>query len=63
MGATAMGIKEGVCQGVFVCAHEGICSLQIASEAMSERLLRAVREGGRSEVVDLSPSVENRSGL
>ena len=27
VGATAMGIKEGVCQGVFVCAHEGICSL------------------------------------
>lgn len=51
------------CRGcVFVCAHEGTCSLQIASEAMSGRQ-RAVREGGRSEVVDLSPSVENRSGL
>lgn len=43
--ATAMGIKEGVCQGVFVCAHEGICGLQITSEATSERLLRAVRVG------------------
>lgn len=63
VGATAMGIKEGVCQGVFVGAHEGICSLQTASEATSERLSRAVREAGRSEVVDLSPSVENRSGL
>ena len=45
VGATAMGIKEGVCQGVFVCAHEGICSLRIASEATSERLLRAARAG------------------
>lgn len=55
VGVTAMGIKEGVCQGVFVCAHEGMYSLRIVREA--------VESSGRSEVVEPSPSVENRSGL
>lgn len=35
----------------------------MATAATSERLLRVVREGGRNEVVEPSPSAGNRSGL
>ena len=47
MGATAMGIKEGICQGVSVCTHKGICRLQMATVATLEsELMRVAGVGG-----------------